>query len=230
MSGEHPWRDEETLREKYIAEGKSTSKIGDELGCSNVTITNWLDRHGIKTRDSGGAPSDAPYKDKERLDELYHGEGLSAEQIAERLDCSKASVLRWMQKHGIDRRRQKTERPPGITMHSGGYERVSVTINGESKGVLLHRLLAVAVYGFEVVQEHDVHHKKNIPWLNTPENLELVSKEDHPSKHAKNSETPWKDKETLHRMIETNTQTELAEKWNCNQSMISRWLKRHELR
>lgn len=50
-----PYRDEEWLREKYIAEELSTREIGDLCDRSKETIRRWLDRHGIPKRSKSEA-------------------------------------------------------------------------------------------------------------------------------------------------------------------------------
>jgi transposase-like protein len=45
--------------------------------------------------------ADKPYKDADRLRELYHGENLSSREVAERMDCDKKTILRWLENHGI---------------------------------------------------------------------------------------------------------------------------------
>jgi transposase-like protein len=45
----------------------------------------------------------SPY-DGERLRKLYHGEGLTVDEVAERLDRSPGTVSSWMDDFGIERR------------------------------------------------------------------------------------------------------------------------------
>lgn len=45
-----------------------------------------------------------PWKEPDVLRELYHGEGLTLAKVGERLDVSEATIHRWMDHHGIDRR------------------------------------------------------------------------------------------------------------------------------
>lgn len=45
------WRDRETLQELYIEQELSAAAIGEELGCSDVTVLDWLNRHDIFVRD-----------------------------------------------------------------------------------------------------------------------------------------------------------------------------------
>lgn len=45
-----PWRDKETLQKLYVENGLSAAAIGEQLGCTDVTVLDWLDRHNIPTR------------------------------------------------------------------------------------------------------------------------------------------------------------------------------------
>ncbi|WP_394297586.1 HNH endonuclease [Halorubrum sp. BV1] len=45
-------------------------------------------------------------------------------------------------------------------------------------------MLAVSEYRFDSVHNMDVHHQNGIPWDNRPENIELISKEEHDRHHA----------------------------------------------
>lgn len=57
------------------------------------------------------ANKDTPYRDEELMRELYVVRGLSTYDVADELDTSRATVIRWLDKHGIDRR--SAGRPPG---------------------------------------------------------------------------------------------------------------------
>jgi len=48
---DRPWQNKETLKELYINQGLTTAEIGNKLGCTDVTISDWLDRHNIPARD-----------------------------------------------------------------------------------------------------------------------------------------------------------------------------------
>jgi len=60
--------------------------------------------------------------------------------------------------------------------------------------VPIHRLVAVAEYGFDAVVDKEIHHKNGMPWDNRPENLEPLSKEEHRRKESR--------REPLHKRIE----------------------------
>ncbi|WP_049905632.1 homing endonuclease associated repeat-containing protein [Halorubrum californiense] len=48
---ESPWREKERLRRLYVDEGLSMAEIGDRLGCTGTTISDWLNRYDIDARD-----------------------------------------------------------------------------------------------------------------------------------------------------------------------------------
>lgn len=47
---------------------------------------------------------DNPHRDPDVLETLYVDERLKTDEVAEVLDCAKSTVIRWMDKHGIERR------------------------------------------------------------------------------------------------------------------------------
>ena len=45
-----PWRDPETLYRLYHGEGLTQKEIGNRLGCTSETISQWMQKHGIPSR------------------------------------------------------------------------------------------------------------------------------------------------------------------------------------
>jgi hypothetical protein len=134
------YRDPEWLREQYHKHGKTTREIADVCGCDNATISRWLDKHDIDTRENWKA-------------------GVEKAREVNRVDYIPLRTL----PHGYEYW-QTTERV--------GNDRVT-------RAVYVHRLLAVAEYGFDAVVDNDVHHENNIPWDNRPDNIRPVDKADH---------------------------------------------------
>jgi len=54
---------------------------------------------------------------------------------------------------------------------------------GGKQYVRIHRLLAVATYGYDEVVGKEVHHKNEIKWDNRPENIVPVTSEEHRRMH-----------------------------------------------
>lgn len=129
---------------------------------------------------------DASWRDEDTLRELYYGRGLSMSDIAEKLGCTQSTVRCWMERHGIERRgRHETQRkrPAHFRTHERGYEKWVVTGSDSTDVVLVHRLLAVAEYGFEAVRCNDIHHVNRIPWDNRPSNIEVLNPAEHRRLH-----------------------------------------------
>jgi len=111
MSGKRQMlQDEGWLRENYIQKGRSQREIAAEIGCSQSTISRWLDEYGIQTRRS---EQDAPQQLKscEWLQRKYIKDLCSLRDIAEELGCHDTTVLRWLNKHGIQTRKPNPEVP-----------------------------------------------------------------------------------------------------------------------
>lgn len=129
------------------------------------------------------------YKNKNDLVELYLEKELSSYQIAELCDCSKRTVLNWMDKHGIDRRpvgRRRVERATFGT-NQGGYEYCTARTDDGTKSVGVSQLVAISngadphkVFDSE---NYETHHRNGIAWDNRPDNLQVVSKEQHRQIH-----------------------------------------------
>lgn len=137
------------------------------------------------------ADQETPYRDEDTLMTLYHEKELSQSEIADRLDCGIATVSRWMDKHDIEsrsladaKRLVASKKPAHYTTNNRGRELWIDNTRGDYNMVLVHRLLAVSEYGFDAVVDNHVHHKENVPWLNTPENITPKDPEDHIREHT----------------------------------------------
>lgn len=132
---------------------------------------------------------EAPWRDEKTLRRLYVEEGLTQQQIADELDSGRRTIGRWIRHYEIppqDPRGAKDASHLPVTYRSykkdGG--RVYECWTHKSQWVRVHRLLAVAEYGFDAVSGMDVHHKNNIPWDNRPSNIELLTRSEHSRHHA----------------------------------------------
>lgn len=137
---------------------------------------------------------DKSYKDGEFLRELYVDEKLSTIQIAEKIDCAASTIRKYLKKNGVEIRSQAES-----MRLRHGYSRYEVPYiigpfgaevwkhshKSEATTVFVHRLVAVAKYGFDAVADNAVHHKNGLRWDNRPENLELMDHGDHTVHHKK---------------------------------------------
>lgn len=143
--------------------------------------------------DSGTARyRDKPYKDGELLRRLYVDEKRSTMEIAEMLDCAPNTVRKYLKKEGVEIRELSdalklahgySEYEVPFQTHVTGAEVWRHSYNNESNMVYVHRLLAVAKFGFDAVADNVVHHESEIRWDNRPGNLELMDHGDHTVHH-----------------------------------------------
>lgn len=164
--------DENWLRKKHHEEKLSTGKIADILGCSIDNVQDWMKKHGINVIHPH--ERDQPWKNREKLKQLYISDDMTQEQIASHFGVSQFCIYKWLSRNDL----VKTNIGPFRTS-TRGYERFYS--NGVTIGI--HRLVAIAEYGFDQVDGKDVHHKNSIPWDNRSENLKPVTRKEHAEIH-----------------------------------------------
>ena len=131
--------------------------------------------------------TEKPYKDKELLRRLYWDEKMSTKEISEEFGCSSGTVSAWLNKHDIETRTagetirlKQTEKPLKLSLSTWGH----VEIYHAHEAIAIHRIMAVAEWGFDAVCGMVVHHKNHIPWDNRIENLELLTSGEHTIHHS----------------------------------------------
>lgn len=202
---DHPWRDKSILTELYHGHELSTKEIAKVLDCSYRSVSRWFNRHDIERRtwsppsvldDNGGV---------DELERLYHDEGLTQEEIADRFGVTQASVGQWIRDNDLALAPDEAGKKSGLSRRRDGI-RLSISENGyvvcrttvdfyDTARVRVHRLQAVAEFGFDAVADMHVHHKNHIPFDNRPSNIEVLTPSDHMRYHMKitngSIQPPW---------------------------------------
>lgn len=186
--------------------------------------------------------AEKPWQDEETLRELYHERRMSMHDIADHFgDLTWGGVKYWMEKHGIERRsrsesakiRRQKELIKPYTDPTHGYEILRNEYNGVDEKVTVHRLLAVAMYGFDELRGKDVHHKNNIPWDNRPSNLDLMTRSEHVKHHStgQHDDEPWHDVDRLRelRVEKGLTLEQVGEELGCSGQTIRRCLQKYDV-
>jgi len=124
-----------------------------------------------------------PWRDEQYLHEQYVENKKSTLKLADECGCTHRTIRIWLDKYGIETRPSTREKPPHFRTRKDGYEEVKCKVNGETKSILTHRLLAVAEYGVDSVEDVHVHHINKIPWDNRYENIQLISNSEHGKLH-----------------------------------------------
>jgi transposase-like protein len=126
------------------------------------------------------------YRDESKLRELYVEKDFSMEELAEKFDVSAKTISNWCDKFGIKTGGKGAGSPYDVCIYTSktGYVRVKNVHKKVRQKFLMHRLVAVAEYGFDAVANSEIHHKNNLRWDNRPSNLEVISPEEHGRLHA----------------------------------------------
>lgn len=132
-----------------------------------------------------------PWLPRSELVEMYESNGQRTETIAKRHSTTSKTIRKLLDEYGIEQRDALAERRRGLNLNPSafhtmpqGYERWTNAHREESNKVYVHRLLAVAEYGFDSVSGMEVHHNNGIPWDNRPDNITLKDPSEHGRMHA----------------------------------------------
>lgn len=89
-----PWTDKETLQ-RGLEKHQTPAGVAEAWNCSTLTIRRWQSEHRIKKR---------PELTEDLLQELYHQQQLTVEEIGDDLGYAPVQVHFALEEHGIGRR------------------------------------------------------------------------------------------------------------------------------
>ena len=121
-----------------------------------------------------------------------------------------------------------------LQVQKRGYERWRHWHQGQRDApVYVHRLLAVAEYGFDAVKNKEVHHKNGIPWDNRPENIKVVGIKQHRQIEANRrwGNKPWRDENILKELYinQDHSMKQVSNILDCTPPTVFRWLKKYNI-
>lgn len=190
------------LTQEYVKKGKFAKDIALEIGCSQVTIGNYLKKYEIDTKPRYDARPKFkglnPARKLLTLDYLqteYTDKGRSMTNIARELNCSPSLVREMLVKNGIIIDRNKNNTYYGednnltgkYVTEDNGYLVIRMPNHpkANSRGyVRLHVVLAEYYFDTEVFEGEVVHHKNEDKQDNRKKNLQIMPKKDHDTYHT----------------------------------------------
>jgi hypothetical protein len=178
---DRPYQNKDWLYEKYYTEGLTTEEIAElPESCNRRCLNTWLNRNGIQRIQN----PELPY---ESLVEQYH-EVKSIYRLAEKYNVDAGTISSRLKSLGCNPDNSgPTKTPANFNHHDNGYGNLYERVSGSCNQVYVHQLLAISE-GADVDKvfssgNHHVHHKNEITWDNRPENIELLSAEEHAKEH-----------------------------------------------
>lgn len=154
-----------------------------------------------------GSGGDYSHRDKETLRRLYHDEGLTAEQAAEKCGCSKWTIYRWLKRHDIETR--PSGRKPISELHDRDHLYSLYVEDGLSTT--------------EIAEQYDCCNATVSRWL---EKHGIEARD-----FGSTAPEELQDEETLRTLyVERElTSTEIAEMLECGDSTVCVWLHHHDI-
>lgn len=176
------------------------------------------------------------YKDEEVLRKLYYEKRLSMGSIGDIFDVTMGGIKYWMNKYGMERREVGGgNKPPSVPYMTHKrypfWSHPPVENDGQYLDVYIHRLLAVAEFGFDAIKDNEVHHgsergelpASERPWANWGSNVELLSGSVHMRHHNPRTFNKTEAEEIRQRYSnEDILQQELAEEYGVKLNTIDR--------
>lgn len=172
----------------YWDYGFSQSDIAGVCGVDDSTISRWMSKLKVPTEFSDWVSTDG-------LDAMYNENKMSTREIADIYDVGADTVLTALRKNGVgprERLEYQKYLPAQYYTHEG-YEVWVDGSDGTNDTVKVHRLLAVSEFGFDNVVGKDVHHTNSIPFDNRPDNIEVLTKEEHGRRNVEQGNTFWEE-------------------------------------
>lgn len=159
------YRNKDWLENQYITQKKSTVKIGEEVGCSNTTISYWLKKFNIPIRTLSDALK------------ISH----SNPEVRKKISDGNKGRKAWNWNNGKRKSRgyMKVLKPNHLRADSKGYVDEHILVAEEMLG------RGLEFYGKLHRNNEIVHHIDCNGLNNDPENLYICSKSKHPMIHNK---------------------------------------------
>lgn len=179
---------------------------------------------------------DEPYRDPDVLRRLYWAHELSLSEIGDLCSCSHHTVRKWMRQNDIPRRAPVNEKHGSLSLRDS-YERFRIRSGEEPDRVNIHRLAAVAWFGYDEVVDKVIHHAEyEIKWLNIEWNLEPMNGSRHSGLHTRKRRRAvdkyplaGNDDEIQSLLRDGYTHREIADKFGCTRRAVTKYINNHDL-
>jgi len=169
------------------------------------------------------------HTDPDDLRELYHKQGKSLSETADACGVAFGTIQYHMDKHDTERRSQSAAQRVNRASYNTSLMYPSWQAKDGDRNVVVpvHRLLAVAEYGYEETCQKQVHHRNGIKWDNRPSNIELMTSKEHLRHHNSGESGPASKlseadvREIRERYENGETQTEISHDFPITTAAVS---------
>lgn len=206
---ERKYHDEDWLFEQYVEKQRSSTDIANECGCSSSAILKWLKKHGIERRAPPRELADERLSDPDWLRNEYIGQQNTISGIADKCDCSRRTVAKWLDRHDIDTRE---------TGRQGQYPRL------ENKGWLRSHYIDKEQSVIDIAEKCGSGKTTVVRWLDKHGIETRSNTPDVPDERLKNER--WLREQYLRQEKST---MDIAKQCDCSSSTVVRWFQEHNI-
>jgi len=93
--------DREKLKTMFFDDDMTMCEIADEYGTTQGAVSQCFNKLDIETGYKTSDPDEKPWRDKEKLEQLYCEKEMSMADITEKWNCSHGVISKWCRKHGL---------------------------------------------------------------------------------------------------------------------------------
>lgn len=151
----------------------------DDVSVSDIKDFDWS-HYDVTQAES---ESDNPHHQVDILAYLYWIEDHKQKEIADRYGYSTSCISRHMSDCEIPTGPDPTKHTASIAVYENGHWKCHSLYKDTYEYTYLHRLLAVAEYGFDSVIDKEVHHETGCGLDNRPDAITLMNQDEHSSLH-----------------------------------------------
>lgn len=192
---------EDELRELYYEEKLPLQQVAEELGVGVGDVAEAMMEFGLERR--ADMEEDRPWRDEERLREMYVENNMSMAAVADELGCTPMTIQHWLEK--FDLKEEGINQPPNRDQE-GSYE-----WRDEEKMREMYEERGMSIT--EMAEEMDCAYSTISKWFD---------------KHGI-ERYEWRDEEKMRELyVEKGMSVEeIARELDCAPSTVEKWLDEH---
>jgi transposase-like protein len=209
------YRDKEWLNKQYHECGKKIAEIAEDIDVHNSTIRRWMDKYDIERRYEDPKGNVVPLKNHDWIKKQYCESRRSVNDIADELGTTVDTVIKWMDKHGIERRSPAETQSDGnpVPLREADWLREQYHQQGKTTTEIAEELSVSQRAVWNWMERHDID-RRSMAEINTDGDV-----------------APLRNAEWLREQYcgEGRSSPDIADELDVAPTTVRRWMEQHEI-